>query len=89
MTILIGGTVREWASFFFRNDRLDDCLLMSAVGVQKSTADVDYLLAPPPHDEALLLCDLSHHSRLKVLLVRVSQHLIQILRIDHQSHALL
>ena len=65
------------------------CLLMSTVSIEESSADIDNLLSSPVHDKSLLRCNLSNRNSFKILLCRISKHLIYILPVYNNSHSLL
>ena len=72
-----------------RNVDKDICLLMCAVRVKEGTGDIDDILSSPVQHKAGLFRDDSHFDSLKVLLSRIIEEFIRILRAHDNSHALL
>ena len=64
-------------------------LLVGAVGVDKTAAQVHNLLATPADHHTGLGSDGGHHHGLEVLLVGILQHLLSVGGVYHHGHALL
>ena len=64
-------------------------MLAHAVRVEERAVHLDDLVAAPLHDQARLLRDDGYRRRLEVLLIRELLEGLDILRVEHDSHALL
>ncbi len=86
---LCSGDLLEVVVLLLRRLDLDLCLLVCAVRVQERAGDVDDRPAAPVENKAGLLCHHSDRGCLKVLLRRIAQERLLILRVDDDCHSLL